>query len=138
MPFVHIMTTRSYFPPETETLDDARHRAVVTMAQDLPKIFLANAQELGINPDETPIEGVQVTFGAYHPRSINVPNLGFYVLFTEPKPPKYIGSHVTKKLWDIVAEATKVPALGSPRLSLDVFWGDSHGFLKFGDAWATW
>lgn len=135
MPFIHLMTTRSYFPPETAALDDTRQRGVINLLEDLPEAILNHAQ---LNLEDTPLEGIQVTYGMFPPRSINVPNLGFYILFTEPKPGDEAASHITRTLAEIIEEGVKAFIPGEPRLSMDVFWANSHGFLRFGTVQARW
>lgn len=135
MPFIHLMTTRSYYPPETATLDDKRQHGVMNLLEDLPEAILNHAQ---ISLEDTPLEGIQVTYGMFPPRSINVPNLGFYILFTEPKPGNEAATHITRTLTEIIEEGVKLFIPGDPRLSMDVFWADSHGFFKFGATQNRW
>lgn len=129
------MTTRSYFPPETAALDDKRQRGVINLLEDLPETILNHAQ---IDLGDTPLEGIQVTYGMFPPRSINVPNLGFYILFTEPKPGDEAAAHITRTLVEIIEEGIKVFVPGDPRVAMDVFWGNSHGFLRFGAVQTKW
>lgn len=129
MPLVTVTCSNEFYPPDREPADQAltdAQRVVVEFVKALPGLIAANAVRLGLDPDKTPEDGVQVDIKSFHSYAVNVPDLWFHVWFAEPYPGETQGFATRDALVEIMTGWLKEQQI-ELSYALDMFWGPDHG-----------
>jgi len=106
------------------------------LGEAIPQMLFEHKEALHLDPD-TPVEATQVNFDEFHIKSINTPDIWIKIQFTEVLPDHKMCEvrEATKSLIMVWFERFES---GPPDLAVDIFWGPSHGFLRYGAIRHQW
>lgn len=138
MPLIKITTKPPYHPqddPEDDTSDQAM---VAKFAEALPDLFVANVEDLHMDPD-TPAKGVQVSHKLAHARDVNAPDIWVLIEFSEGEVNDDDQVEVTGNVKEILLEWFVDNGYAVPAdYACDVRWSPSHGFLHIDGESLDW
>jgi len=130
MPLVTLTCRRGFYPRDdfTGLTEPAAQAFVVKLAKALPSSIAQNAISLGLDPANTPEEGIQVDIKKFHHEAVNAPDIWIHVQFTEPCPRDGETEAIRDEFIELVANL-----FGDDRPQLtwatDLFWGPGRGVI---------
>lgn len=138
MPLITITTTAEYQPANQPQYDTPKMAITASLGEHFPKMVVDNCERLGLHPDDTPLEGVQVDYKLYHPRVVNGADIWVVVQFAERPADNDWPLEIADDLRGLILDWFDDNGHEIPNIALDVFWGPDHGFFKFGDKSQSW
>jgi hypothetical protein len=133
MPLIDITTHRDRHPADHESADTELQHDTYNFGHDLARMIVENCEKLGLDPDDTPFEGVQVNFRLYHPRVINGVDMWIKVQFAEHGYDQAKRERIRTKLKSMILGWFVGNRVEIPDMALDIFWGPDNGFILIGD-----
>lgn len=137
MPLITITTSLAYFPSSRPADDTELQSLTAKLGEALPALIVDHAVRLHLDTD-TPQVGVQVDYQAFHPRAVNVPDIGICLTFTETAPAETTQAKVREAFEDILMQYLHSQPGPTPDIAVDIFWGPGRGFLQIAGERNEW
>jgi hypothetical protein len=106
------------------------------LGEALPEMFHEHRRALHLHPG-TPIDATQVDFDEFHVKSINTPDIWILIQFTEVLSDRKMCEARDEIKWLIMMWLERLGPV-PPNLAVDIFWGPSHGFMRYGAIRRQW
>ena len=137
MPLANIKCMPKSYPAFNAGAGTKAQQVTEQFGESLPALFVDNKDKLLLEAD-TPPEAVQVDFEKFHPKAVNAPDMWIQIKFSEIYPGKKKAKKVRKQLKQLFTDWFESRGLPVPSMSVDCFWGPTHGYLAFGSTEVDW
>ena len=128
MPLVTLTCSKVFYPPnDLEAELSPQQQLAVYLAEAIPVTIANHAESLGLNPEDTPAEGVQVDIHQFHVRSQNSVDLWVKVEFAEGYAHAIQARDAFVKIIENFLDGIDVAV----NWAVDMFWGPAHGKYSF-------
>jgi hypothetical protein len=130
MPLVDITMKSDYEIRRVDGIADqgvTHHKIKTVFSQEFPGLLVKHGEELGLDPDTTPAEGIQVMNHNYGDYDVNIPDLWIKVQFGERRPNKAKRIQIRDTLYDLIVEWFAERGMILENFVMDLFWGPTNG-----------
>jgi hypothetical protein len=131
MPLVTITCKPGFAPTHRRGTGTARQLRTEQFGEALPELLTKKRGRLHLDKG-TPPEAVQVDYKTFHPKAVNAPDIWIRIEFSEYGFKKKVREQIRTELHSRLRGwfSNRDGPLQIPAMSLDIFWGPTHGFLE--------